>query len=319
MTMGILIFDISDEQNIVFKSHIQPDLNFPSPSGNAHNARGLKVKNDTLYVCFDRGGLRVIDVTNKNNPIEFYKYINSSLNSMAAAAYNDIVIKDNYAFVSVDYCGLEVIDISAIPYIAVQWFNPWNCNTANWSGAALHTNELILAQNDSLLFVTAGQSDLFVFDVTNPLNTSMIGEFVHLNDTLATHGLDVYQNKVILSFIHTPVHIPPFTPFFADPGGLKLLNYQMQTVTNTIDLKQDSRKQPNLYPNPNNGNVVNIESEFQINQIIILDVLGQCLYSHSAIGKRQIRLDATTWTSGTYFVSIVSALETHQVKLLIQK
>ena len=57
------------------------DLNFPTSSGSAHNARGLKYRNDTLYVCFDRGGLRVVDVTNKTNPLEVYKYINNSLNS----------------------------------------------------------------------------------------------------------------------------------------------------------------------------------------------------------------------------------------------
>ncbi|HQV00043.1 MAG TPA: hypothetical protein PLO59_02730, partial [Bacteroidia bacterium] len=279
MTNGIIILDVSDENNIVFKSKLQLDLAFPSPSINAHNARGLKIKNDTLYVCFDRGGLRIVDVVNKSTPVEVYKYINTSLTSQAAAAYNDVAIKGNYAFISVDYCGLEILDISNIPYTTVQWYNPNGCSPTNWSGAAIHTNEVMLANNDSLLFVSGGQSEVLVFDVTNPLSVTKVGEFVNLNDTLATHGLDVYNNQVILSLIHTPIHIPPFTPFYADPGGLKLLNYIVSTTASANTTVTNNTV--NIYQLQNNGVV--IESPTQIDAITIYNIYVKAVFTATAI------------------------------------
>lgn len=249
MVDGVFILNIADENNIHFEGALGLDLSWPAPSTNAHNARGMMIKNDTLYVCFDRGGLRVVDVTNKNAPVEIYKYINTTLTSVAAAAYNDIAIKGNYAFCTVDYCGLEIIDISSIPFTSVQWYNPWSCNLTNWSGAAIHTNEVRLGNNDSLLFVTGGQSELFVFDVTDPASTHKIGELVNLNDSLATNGLDVYNGKIALSFIRTPFHIPPLTPFYADPGGLKMLDYQI-LLQNVSIYETSNETRITLSPNP---------------------------------------------------------------------
>lgn len=304
MTDGVIILDVSDENNITFKSHLPLDLNFPTPSTNAHNARGLKYKNDTLYVCFDRGGLRAIDVTNKTNPIEIYEYINTSLNSTAAAAYNDIAIKGNYAFVSVDYCGLEVLDISTIPFTSVQWFNPWGCNNTNWSGADLHTNEVILSNNDSLLFVTAGQSELFAFDVTNPFAVTKVGEFVNLNDTLATHGLDVWNNKIILSFIHTPFHIPPFTPFFADPGGLKLLDYSFTTLWTSINETSINKELLKIYPNPNQGHSLVVTCNTELINIRMMNSIGQVVFADIEINQKEYAIDLSANSTGVYFLLI---------------
>lgn len=304
MSDGIIILDISNENNIVYKSSLQLDLNYPAPSANAHNARGLKYRNDTLYVCFDRGGLRVVDATNKSNPLEVYSYINNTLNSQAAAAYNDISIKGNYAFVSVDYCGLEVIDISSFPFTSVHWLNPWGCTNSNWSGADLHTNEVMLSNNDSLLFVTAGQSELFVYNVTDPNNIHKVGEFVNLTDTLATHGLDVLNNRVILSFIHTPFHIPPFTPFFADPGGLKLLYFEIPTLTTSLIELDNKTETVLIFPNPNIGNNINIKSNTLITNVIIRNTLGELLYSENEIQKTEHTLTLKHGEKGIFFITI---------------
>ncbi|MFZ7114286.1 MAG: T9SS type A sorting domain-containing protein [Bacteroidota bacterium] len=317
MTDGIIILDISNENDIVFKSHLQLDLNFPAPSTNAHNARGLKYRNDTLFVCFDRGGIRVIDVISKTNPVEIYKYINNSLNSQAAAAYNDIAIKGNFAFVSVDYCGLEVLDISTIPFTSVQWYNPWGCNSSNWSGADLHTNEVVLSNNDSLLFVSAGQSELFVFDVTNALNVLKVGEFINLNDTLATHGLDVWNDKVVLSFIHTPVHIPPFTPFFADPGGLKLLDYNVTTIPASVYEAPGKTVSISVYPNPNQSEKLLITGNAEIRDIGVLNSLGKVVYIDFDIHKKEYAMDVSSFAEGIYFLSINTNDERITRKIII--
>ena len=318
MSDGLIILNIADPNNIIFKSHIGLDLNFPAPSLNAHNARGLKMKNDTLYICFDRGGLRAIDVSDKTNPVEVYKYINPILNGQAAAAYNDIAIKGNYAFVSVDYCGLEILDISSIPFVSVKWFNPWGCNFGNWSGADLHTNEVMLANNDSLLFVTGGQSELFVFDVTDPGNTKKTGEFVNLTDTLATHGLDVFGNKVILSFLHTPAHIPPLTPFFADPGGLKIVDYQVQTLVHINETVFDEEKQIKIFPNPTTNRSVTIQSQIAFRHLRLSNAMGETLQNIELSNQRMYDLELSTLPEGLYLLTLTTAKGMFSKRLLIQ-
>ena len=303
MKDGLLILRVQDENHIQFVSSLQLDLSFPAPSGNAHNARGLQIRNDTLYVCFDRGGLRLVDVTDKQHPVEIYQYVNPVLNASAGAAYNDIALKGHFAFVSVDYCGLEVLDIGAIPFTSVLWYNPWNCNFTNWSGAAIHTNELILANNDSLLFVTGGQSELFVFDVTDPETTVKIGEFVNLYDTLATSGLDVYDNRVSLSFLHTPVHIPPFTPFFSDPGGLKILDYQVDLLSSGTSEK--SKGGIRIFPNPATDRIV-VEAGTGIEELTLFDLLGRELVAaefHQTLERVELPIQGAL-PGGVYFVKV---------------
>lgn len=317
MKDGIIILNIQDENHIGFESSLQLDLSFPAPSGNAHNARGLQIKNDTLYVCFDRGGLRTVDVTDKQHPVEVYQYINPALNASAGAAYNDIAIKGNYAFVSVDYCGLEVIDIGSIPFASVQWYNPWGCNFTNWSGAAIHTNEVMLANNDSLLFVSGGQSELLVFDVTNPEAMVEAGAFVNLYDTLATNGLDVFNNRVSLSFIHTPFHIPPFTPFFADPGGLKILDYQIGLLSS--DAKEPPTAWVRIAPNPVADRLL-VETDASLEAYVLLDLFGKELMKKH-LGNAVSRFEITglgKLPEGLYFLKIKTADNQYLVRKIIR-
>lgn len=317
MSDGIIILDVSDEQHIAFKSHLALDLNFPAPSNNAHNARGMAFRNDTLYVCFDRGGLRMVDVKDKSHPMEIYKYINTTLNSQAAAAYNDIAVKGHYAFVSVDYCGMEVLDIGSTPFNSIQWYNPWGCNGSNWSGAALHANELRLANNDSLLLVAAGQSELFAFDVSDPLQFAKAGEYAYLYDTLATYGLDVYRDKVVLSFLRTPFHIPPFTPFFADPGGLKILDYAVKKASSHLIESGGGAEKMEIYPNPSAGEAVCIRSDAAIESLEIRNALGQLVYRAEGIHNERVTLDVGGWNAGVYYLRIEAGKSFRSFRLIL--
>jgi len=317
MTDGIFILNVSDPNNITYVSRLQLDLGFLAPSSNAHNARGLKFRNDTLFVCFDRGGLRMIDVTNKNNPTEAYKYINTNLNSTAAAAYNDVYLKGHYAFVSVDYCGLEILDISSIPFTTVQWYNPWGCNTTNWSGAALHTNELKTAHNDSLLFVSGGQSELFVFDISNPQTVSKKGEIAVINDSLASHGIDVLNNRISLSIIHTPFHIPPFTPFFSKTGGLKIYDY---TVSYNVSGLSDQGKEDGiqLFPNPASG-AIQLHSKIFVKQVKLYDCFGKLSLQVEEPGSSdKVNINLSNLPEGIYMVMINSENKLITQKIVIQ-
>tara|TARA_R110001592_G_C13095444_1_gene743753 strand:- start:645 stop:1604 length:960 start_codon:yes stop_codon:yes gene_type:complete len=157
MEDGIAVLDVSDKNNIQILSTYQPDPTWPGAVSYAPNGRGMDIRNDTIFLAYDAGGLRIIDVSDKYNTVQVAQYINTSITSVAAPAYNNVRVKGNYAFVTVDYCGLDVIDISDVNNIqSVNWYNPWNCVGASWFGSIGHANELILTNNDSVLFMTGG-------------------------------------------------------------------------------------------------------------------------------------------------------------------
>ena len=318
MTDGIIILNISDVDNIKFQSSLELDLNFPSSSPNAHNARGLKLRNDSLFVCMDRGGLRVVDVADKTAPAEIYKYINTDLNEVAAAAYNDVVIKDNYAFMSVDYCGLEIVDISSTPFSVIQWFNPQNCSGTNWSGSPMHLNEIKLTNNDSLLIVSAGQSEFFIFDITNPLDTKKKGEFAMVNDTLACHGIDVYNGQIAASIIHTPIHVPPFTPFFSKTGGIQLYDYEIINDPSNIQIPEETLS-ISIFPNPARDLIyINAASRFK--SLIIYDHLGKLVkHYYWKGGVHKMQIDLSNFSNGLYLLSFSDDENIQTERLVINR
>jgi hypothetical protein len=317
MSEGMFILDISDETDIHFVSHLQLDLNFPAPSPNAHNGRGLKYRNDTLFVCFDRGGLRVVDVTDKNLPVEVYSYINTILNSTAAAAYNDVYLKDSYAFISVDYCGLEIIDISTIPFTNVQWYNPWGCGPTNWSGAPNHFNELKTSRNDSILFISTGQSEVLAFDISDPANTIFKGSFGEVNDSLATYGLDVFNDLVSLSYVRTAFHIPPFTPFFSDPGGLRTLDFSVSYNNTGIEDLLGNSDALEIFPNPTNKKT-SIRTSLNFTELSLRDAFGRHIKTLKYEGTQNIELDLSSYSTGIYFLSIQLSSGLVSKRLIIQ-
>lgn len=72
MQHGLIIFDISNKSNISEVSRIVPDINFPdaNPDPDKYNARGVDVKDDEVYLCYDAGGIRIIDVSDISNPVQ---------------------------------------------------------------------------------------------------------------------------------------------------------------------------------------------------------------------------------------------------------
>ncbi|MCF8238628.1 MAG: T9SS type A sorting domain-containing protein [Saprospiraceae bacterium] len=301
MADGLLILDVSEPEHIQFVSHFLPDITYPAPSTDDHQSRGLKIRNDSLFLAFDRGGLRILDISDPYAPAEIGKYINLDLNSSAGAAYNDVVIKDNFAICSVDYCGLEVIDLSTTPMTSDYWYNPWGCSWLNWSGADLHLNELHFARNDSLLVVSAGQSEVLIFDISNPEIPQVVGHYGTPSDTMATYGVDVSEDRVLLSYINTPFHIPPFTPFYSNYGGLKLLQFQTGTsAVEPVDPSIDLQIAPNPF-----SDVIHITHSQPIESLTILDLFGRELLSADRLPPGEHTFHTDTWPSGILYVQIM--------------
>lgn len=206
MRAGVFIFDVSNPRAIVPVSSILPDVNFPRPNPNSvqhPNARGVALKDNLLFVAYDSGGIRVVDVADKAKPREIARYINGAAKNKQQA-YNNIVINGRLAYVAVDYCGLEILDIGNPQAIRqVGWWNPWRCETLsnNWFNSPGHTNQIVLDANRQRVFLSAGDSELLVVDVKNPAHPALADQYGAPRNGRGTWGLAVTDRNVFLTCI----------------------------------------------------------------------------------------------------------------------
>lgn len=227
MRNGLMIFDISDKTAPVLLSSILPSISFPDPNPDLtkYNARGMAIKGNLIYLCYDAGGLRVIDVSDKSYPAEVGQYANPVM-SGKPRAYNNIVLDDSLAYVAVDYCGMEVLNIKDPDNIRlVNWWNPWRCETdaLNWFVSNGHSNEIAMDKSNKLVFIATGKSDMDVVDVTNPQNSLPTRfEYGGINNGIGTWGLSIYKNNIYLSYICNALA----WPFTSNWTGVKILKYQ---------------------------------------------------------------------------------------------
>ncbi len=298
MGNGLLIFDISDKNNVVLLSQIVPDISFPSPNPDPpkYNARGMEVRDDLVYLCYDAGGLRIINVSDKSNPMQVGQYSNSTLNNLPRA-YNNIAMKGNLAYVAIDYCGLEILDISDPSQITqVGWWNPWNCqsNPLNWFVSPGHTNEISFVEDCNLIFLSAGKSDLLVVDVSDPAMPDSCNFFGGVDNEIGTWGVSVFEDKIFLSYICA------FIPFSSNWTGVKILTFN----NNCVDaVSEKTSSAVSIYPNPSSS-LINIESNgLELSKVAIFDALGRLVYSINDLnmeGTQQI--DLSGFESGIYFL-----------------
>ena len=223
MKNGLMIFDITDKALPVQKSTFVPSITYPDPNPDPakYNARGMIVKNDIVYLCYDAGGLRIINAVDKLNPRQTGKYSNPDMNGKPRA-YNNLILDGSYVYAAVDYCGMEVLNISDTSNIKLSsWWNPWTCqaNPLNWFSSNGHANEIAFDAAKKLIFISSGKSDLQVVDVSNPLSPVFKYEYGGVNNDMGTWGVSIYNNQVYLSYICS------FIPFSSNWTGVKILQY----------------------------------------------------------------------------------------------
>ncbi len=223
---GLIILNISNKSNIQFVSSLLLNINFPHTnvgSASMYNARGIAIKDTYAYICYDRGGLRVIDISNVNSPVQSSQYCFSNLINYATA-YNNIVIHGNTAYVSIDYYGLEILDITNPLNISqIGWWHPstW-CDTTNlynvWASSDGHCNELAYDSVCQIVYVASGKSDLVAIDVSlpsSPITCQIYGTPI---DDYGTWGMDLHGNEINLAYIWSP-----FFPPYSNYTGIKTL------------------------------------------------------------------------------------------------
>ena len=311
MEEGLLIVDISDKSAPRFVSQVVPNPNFPRVPGifSKPNARGMAIDGDVLWLCYDAGGLRAIDISDKKNPIEVAQYINGAMDSLTQSAYNNAVAVGDYLYIAIDYCGLEVVNIQRAdsPY-TVAWYNPWDCMPSTWSGSPGHTNQLVVSSDGKLLFMSGGDSEVLAFDISTPTSITPIGALAHVGDSLVTWGMDMRGHQLALACVDVSgVFIPNVSPYYSDYGGIQLYEWQELTTALAPAVTPFSLS---LSPNPFSQTAtlhLTLAASATI-QIDIYDASGRHLTSRNAAqlreGNHEISLPMAPLSSGLYLIQV---------------
>lgn len=233
MGNGLIVFDVRDPAQPALLSRFVPPLDFPEARYDEKkiNARGLEVAGDLLYLAYDAGGLRIVDVSDRSQPREVGRYANPALNGKPRA-YNNVVTwkvptssssgDRTLAYVGVDYCGVEVLDVTRPekPTLAA-WWNPWACEKSalNWFTSDGHANEVALDEAAQLLFVSSGKSDLQVLDLADPTHPVKAAEYGGVDNGIGTWGVSRHGDELLLTYTCAVV------PFTSSWTGVKALRY----------------------------------------------------------------------------------------------
>jgi hypothetical protein len=308
MKEGVLILDFSNRQNIRFVSQIIPDTTFGNQSY-VYHSRGLFLSGDTLLVADDNGGLRVIDVSDKQYPVETGKYLSNPISSVAAAYYNHVYRIGNFAYCAVDFCGFEVVDVSNPSLMTeVSWLNPWNCTNqpppfGSWIGSNGHTNEIAYSSSRNVLFFSGGDSQILALDPSIPAQPRIMGAWGPPKDSVGTWGTDVYGNLAALANVRTFGF-----PFVSNVGGLQLLNWNL---VSGIENKNDQKFMLNIFPNPASEKfTIEVRNPGNKNyKIEFIDIFGRTLSTYEIKkGSSDIQIDQLH--SGLYIYRVKENIQT---------
>ncbi len=320
MQNGILVLDVTNKSNVQLVSVKKPSVNFPvvNPSSSdllKINARSLIVKNNLIYLCYDAGGVRILDAGNKASLKETGRYANSLLNNRPRA-YNNLVLNDTLVYVAADYCGMEVLNVKDTAHIKqVGWWNPWNCqNTGNtWFNSPGHTNEIEFDPACKLIFMSAGRSDLMAVSVANPAMPDSCSQFGLKTDSIGTWGLGRYGNQIYLAYLST---WPLFTPFRSEWSGIKIITYNNACVTELFE--HINTEGVSVYPNPANDKIYFEGVSSTNGSLCIYTLTGTLIYEKDfAAGSLRWQLDTKSMARGMYIVRISDRNSVHTKRLVL--
>lgn len=222
MSAGVMILDVSQPERIERISSFLPNVDFPTPKpSKVHhpNARGFAKQGDLLFVAYDAGGLRVLDVSKPREPREVGRYVNPKFPNKPQA-FNNLVLDGQRAYVAVDYAGLEVLDIRNPRDIKqLGWWNPWGAETLGnvWFNSAGHANQIAWQPDKKQVWLSAGDSELQVVDVSKPTQPKLVARFGVPKDKQGAWGVTLSGNRAYLTYINAVV------PFQGTWSGIKAI------------------------------------------------------------------------------------------------
>lgn len=295
MEDGVMILDVSDPSNIQFISNAIMDENFPHIPGlfSHPNARGLSIKGDTLIVANDAGGLRMVDVSDPYNPIEVGKYVNWALDSVAQPAYNNVLLVEDYAYIPVDYCGLDVVDVSDTNMVGVFWEDPWGCSPTNWDGNPGHTNQV--RRYGDLIFVSGADTEAIVYDISDRENPIQVGVFANVGDSIVSWGIDVNDQYICLALVDNAL---AQTPYVSDHGGIIILEWQ-----SVVGVEEVGSDRFSVFPNPAQDRIQLKFADSRSRDIQLFDQLGRLLFVETSSSNETI-IDVSELEKGIYHIVV---------------
>lgn len=324
MTLGLFILNVSNPANMQFVSHLPLNINWPvnNPANPLlYNLRGMEVKNSIVYGCFDAGGIRIINCTNPNSPIETGRFANPITYPPVSIwnlprAYNNIIVNDTIAYVAVDYCGVEILNIKDTSNITmVTHYNPHDCPlNGQWTNAPIHANEMKYIDECNKLFVSTGKSKMIVLDVADPFNVDSCGGYGVLNDTSATWGIDMRNDTIILT------HCVGFgLPFSALHPGVEMITWNEGCP---LSVEEKEKKKFKIYPNPSVLSSYFTLSTDQLyigGKISIYDLTGKCVYETTIKGGGDILIYNSLFSESIYNVVLQFKDEIYSEKMVITR
>ncbi|TAL62831.1 MAG: T9SS type A sorting domain-containing protein [Bacteroidetes bacterium] len=305
MGNGLIVLDITTKSNIVFMSQFKPDINWPvnNPTASLYNARGMEVKNSIVYLCFDAGGIRIVNCTNKSVPRETGRWCNPVMYTPLnhPKAYNNLVKNDTLLYVTVDYAGMEVLDVSDTSNITMTgWWNPYNAPNNNWFTSPSHANEIAYHDNCQLVYISTGKSDMMVVDVSNPAQPDSCNFYGGVSNNIGTWGIGFIKSnyQLYLSYICTLG-----IPFASNWTGVKLFNLSVGCVlggTEDPDLPEI-----NISPVPaKNLITVSLKDNYSLSILTVENVLGQTFHPSFQHSGNKAEVDVSELNSGCYFLKV---------------
>jgi len=322
MQNGILVFDVSNTSGIQLVSQFIPTVHFPKPNPSTSekdkiNARSIVAKNNILYLCYDAGGVRIINATNKTSLKETGKYSNPLLLNRPRAM-NNLILNDSLVYVTADYCGMEILKIKDTSNITqVGWWNPWKCeNTANnWFNSPGHTNEIEYDANCRMVFMSAGKTDMLAVSVNNPALPDSCSQYGSKTDSAGTWGLGKYQNQIYLAYVST---WPLFIPFHSEWSGLKIITYNNNCSAGINDLQ--FRELISAYPNPAKNEITVVNPFSSDAELEIFDASGkQVLNRICTTGENSILINIGNLQDGIYCLRMSSGSQYYNSKFVVNK
>ena len=304
MGTGLIILNIANKSDIQFVSVLPLVNTFPHSTlqqGNdeMYNARGIALKDDHAFITYDRGGLRVVDISNVNAPTQVEAHCYAPLIDHATA-YNNVVIHGDLAFVAMDYYGMEILDISdPLDVTQVSYWRPatWPEATNDilvWSNAEGHANELAYDPACKNIYLAAGKSDVISIDVSDPANPTTCETFGTPSDDYGTWGLDFFDGKVYIAYIYSPL-FPPHS-FYT---GFR----EIAVSCTPVGLVETTPNEAlTLYPNPFTDQLTLKDAPHTMMSISVIDLLGRTVYHTTTQGATTFNLPALQ--NGLYTVRV---------------
>lgn len=296
MGSGLIIWSLPGQANDVHTLFL-PDRSFPeaNPDTSKYNVRGVVLREGIAYVAFDAGGFRMIDVSNAQHPFEIGRYSNPSFNGRPRA-YNNIALIGNLVFVTVDYCGMEILDVhDPNNIVQIGWWNPWGCPNNNWFTSTGHTNEIVVDSACGIAFISTGKSDMYAVDISNPQAPITAGTYGTTTDTTGTWGIARHGDKIALSYICTLG-----IPFASTWAGVKVLGY----TTDCTVLVDEQTSMLDIYPSPFT-NSITIRPQHQTTYTaLVVDMLGNVVVASGMVQGDQT-IDLSSQPIGCYNVILL--------------